>query len=414
MPVVTLAEESRNQGGYYAPWFEVRIEGVGLPRDVLRDVISLTYKDDIKSIDSFELTVNNWDPNTNRFKYVGSETEDELQPGPQQIPRYTLFEPCGKEVVVKMGYVDEMRVMLVGNFTTMEPTFPSSGGPTLTVRGLNVLHQLRRKQYTTSWPSTGRGTIRDSQIAQDIEQRIDRDTGRRRFPLPIVTDPKARAREPELEYVTQQNQYDIDFLFQRARQRGYVVFVQESDRAVRGSRKQLYFGPSQEGQIPGLRDVTFELEWGKSLVDFKPTLTTANQIRSVTINGWNRRTAQPIRETVTLDDPRLNRNRDLFRLLQACDPREEFVVDEPIFTPQQARERALAILMDRQKEMVKASATTVGLPDLRAGQKVRILGVGSRFSGLYFIMDTTHTISDSGYTTRFNARREDDGQGKRR
>ena len=37
--------------------------------------------------------------------------------------------------------------------------------------------------------------------------------------------------------------------------------------------------------------------------DFKPTLTTANQIRSVTVRGWDRRTKQPIKETVSLDDP---------------------------------------------------------------------------------------------------------------
>ena len=40
-----------------------------------------------------------------------------------------------------------------------------------------------------------------------------------------------------------------------------------------------------------------------------------------------------------------------------------------------------------------------------------VLGVGSRFSGVYFITDTTHTIDDRGYTTRFNARRESDAQG---
>ena len=50
-----------------------------------------------------------------------------------------------------MGYAGHLRLMMRGTFTTMEPNFPSSGAPTLTVRGLNVLHQLRRKQYTTTW-----------------------------------------------------------------------------------------------------------------------------------------------------------------------------------------------------------------------------------------------------------------------
>ena len=34
------------------------------------------------------------------------------------------------------------------------------------------------------------------------------------------------------------------------------------------------------------------------------------------------------------------------------------------------------------------------------------MGLGARFSGTYFVTDSTHTINDSGYITKFNARRE--------
>ena len=131
--VTTLAEESRRQGGFYVPRFEIKIEGVGLPRDVLSDVTQLTYKDSIKEIDGFELTVNNWDAAANSFKYVGGETKESLQEGTPESLRYRLFEPCNKEVTVSMGYVDDMRVMLTGTFTTMEPNFPATGafGPWL-------------------------------------------------------------------------------------------------------------------------------------------------------------------------------------------------------------------------------------------------------------------------------------------
>ena len=57
--------------------------------------------------------------------------------------------------------------------------------------------------------------------------------------------------------------------------------------------------------------------------------------------------------------------------------------------------------------MVKVSGSTVGLPNLRAGSVVEIDGLGSRFSGRYFITATTHSIGDSGYTTQFECRREE-------
>jgi len=401
MGTTKLAAESERMKGFYVPRYKVQIEGANLPSDVLFDVVSLTYEDSVDSIDSFNMTINNWDQEQRQFKYVGSETAADLQPGSPNYSRVTLFEPCGKEVVVLMGYNDmsgraeELVTMLRGHFTTMAPSYGDEAAQ-MTVTGLNVLHQLRRKQYSTSWTNK-----KDSEIAQNIATLTD--GGHKRFPLPIVVDQNAMGLEKPLPFLAQHNQYDIDFLFQRARVRGYVMFIQE---AGNGHPRQLYFGPSQAGMIPGLRNVTYELEWGKSLMEFKPKITTANQISSVTVRGWHRTRKVPITRTVTLDDERLTVNKDLHRILNACEAREEIVVDEPIFTNCQARERAIAILLDQTKGIVTADAKTVGLPDLRSGQNVVIGGLGARLNGNYLITKTTHTINDSGYITSFSCRRE--------
>jgi uncharacterized protein len=406
MAVVTLREESKTQGDFYVPRFEIKIAGASLPRNVLQDVIQVTYKDNIKELDSFELTINNWDSMVREFKYVGSETADSLA----KNPLHRLFDPCAHGVEVLMGYGGDLKLMLRGNITTMEPNFPSSGGPTLAVRGLNILHELRTKQYTSVWTKK-----KESQIAKNLGSLTDSEKkgkGNKRFPLPVEIDDNALSKEEELEYVAQNNQYDIQFLLERARRIGYVVFIKEEEleRGRVKKPRRLYFGPS-DANHPSVRLVTFELKWGISLVDFKPTLTTANQIKSVTVNGWDRKANKAITGKASLDDPKLKLNADLLKLMPKCDAREDQVVDEPVFTQKQADERAKAILLDRSKELVKASGTCVGLPDLRAGQRVRIGNLGARFSGEYFITDTTHTINDSGYLTKFNARREDKSKG---
>jgi phage protein D len=142
-------------------------------------------------------------------------------------------------------------------------------------------------------------------------------------------------------------------------------------------------------------------------LDFKPTLATHNQIKSVTVCGWNRRSKKQISAKSLVTDAKFRMNQDIQRLITQCHPREEIVVHEPVFTPQQAQQRADAILTDRLRGFVKATGTTVGLADLRAGVNVQIGGLGSRFSGTYFVTGTTHTIGGNGYTTRFTARRED-------
>ncbi len=399
---VKIASEDSRFGSFYVPAFEIRIHGRTLPRDVVRDVMQVTYKDNVNEIDNFELTINNWDADSRDFKYVGIEGRVRDNDARSQFKG--IFDP-GAEAEIWMGYAgaENLRLMMSGQITTLEPDFPSAGAPVLAVRGLNVLHQLRRKQFTDFWPKDGKSEVRDSDIARDIGQKVD--GGKKRFPLPIRINEEARNAEPLEHYVMQKNEYDIVFLLTRARRHGYVVFVEEFEQKGQ-KQKRLYFGPS-EGKTPGERNVTYVLEWGKSLVQFKPTLTTANQIGSVTVRGWNRRTKKPIEKTV--ERSKIGLNTDLGDIEQAFSQREEIVTDKPVYNDQQAEALARDLLKNQLRNIVKGNGATVGLPDLRAGRKVFIDGLGDRFSGTYFITDTSHTIGDSGYQTTFNVRREEQG-----
>src|SRR5256885_12075686 len=46
---------------FYVPQFRVSIAGKTLEDGLLRDVMQVTYRDNVEEIDSFELVVNNWD-----------------------------------------------------------------------------------------------------------------------------------------------------------------------------------------------------------------------------------------------------------------------------------------------------------------------------------------------------------------
>lgn len=394
---LAVVDESRRpeHRHFYVPSFAIRIEGSGLPNDVLKDVIELTYHDSLTEIDQFEITVNNWDPAQRVCKYIGSETAADLARADSDELPFKLFEPCRKTVEISFGYADRLLPMMVGHFTTMEPNFPASGPPALSVRGLNALHLLRKKKYSTAWVNR-----KPSWIARNIATLRDR--GQPRFPLPIAVDAEAENAEAEIQYVAQTDQYDVDFLLNLARQHGYEVEIQEANSERRTPRR-FWFGPGRRARPP----VNYRLDWGRTLVEFKPTLTTANQFKSVTVRGWDRQAQRPINAKVSFDDPELRRmNADLQELIVNCDPREEQVVDLPVFTQSDARRRALGILRDRNAAMVKATATTIGLPELRAGTSVDIQGVGARLSGEYLVTKTTHTIGDSGYTTKFDCRRE--------
>src|SRR5581483_9729885 len=327
----TMTQESVEQNGFYVPQFEVRIKGVGLPRDVLRDVREVTYHDDIDAIDGFQITVNNWDPNKRVYKYVGSETTQSLQGSSNESVLQRLFDPCNKKVELYMGYVGNLQLMMTGIFTTLQPSFPSSGGPTLTVGALNLLHRFRGEKHTQVW---------EQKTPSEIAKGFTLTNSSTQTSLKVVPDKSNASQEQPIPYLIQDSQTDLDFLMTLARQHGYVLVLQEEVKDDRGKVKdpaQIYFGPSNG---TGLRQATVKVGWGKSLMEFQPTLTTANQIKGVTVRGWNRDTKKPIEGKASISDSDFNFNQNLKELLNVCDPQTEQVVSEPVFTQKQADNRA--------------------------------------------------------------------------
>jgi phage protein D len=367
---------------FYIPAFEVRLRGQLLPKDVVRDVLQVTYTDKDGDVDSFELTINNlWDLKTRTFQY-----SDER-----------LFDP-GATLNLSMGYLgkDPLRLMITGEITSLRPSFPASGPSTLVVGGLNMLHRLRPTQVTEVYE---RRT--DSEIARQIAQRLN---------VKIETDTKAAAKEKAIPYLMQDNQYDILFLMERAQFNGYDLFVKEP---VPGEPDDpvLHFGPSQ-----GVKRVTYRLSYGRSLMEFQPTLTTANQVSEVTVRGWDPVHKKKVCYTATrkeLATEGVGARGGQKQIEDSFKQRQEIMVRNAPLSDEEARRQAIQTLEQIAKDMVTATGSVVGLPDLRAGSVIHVDGVGDRFSGRYFVTGTTHTINDGGYTTRFSCRREELKEGGR-
>jgi len=120
MPAITVPEAARTFGDFYVPRFEITAGGAAIPSSVLRDVVQVTYNDSTTEIDSFDITVNNWDATERRFKYVGSETNTR-----STDPLHTLFDPCARDFELKLGYGSEMYSIVKGSPASIEPTFPA-------------------------------------------------------------------------------------------------------------------------------------------------------------------------------------------------------------------------------------------------------------------------------------------------
>jgi phage protein D len=374
---------------FFAPRFEIRLQGQNLGNAVIRDVLEVTYKDDLANLDSVEFTLNDWDPVTRQPRYSSPYDANNQIKRIDDTHDVPSFEP-GARIELSIGYygAEEPRLMMVGQIVSITPNFPASGTPTLRVRALNLLFTLQREQKVMVFENK-----KDSEIAREIARELE-------VEIEIPTG-QAEAEEPN-EYTVINNEYPILYLMNRARRNGYDLFV---NLAEGSDTPTLFFGKSTAA------DMEFSIEWGKSLLQFSPTLKTKEQVSKVTVRGWDPSKTGDDRSIVgeatwadldiEMPDPQL-----LANINTALAQSHEEVTDQPILNQQQAEDMAAGILRGIAQGLVTGRGATVGFPELRAGRKVHIEGLGLRYSGIYRITETTHTIGNAGYTTQFSARME--------
>jgi phage protein D len=394
-----LISLAASKADYYAPDFALYVFDNPVAPNIVRDIVEIKYEDSVERIDGFTLTVNNWNTTTRRPIYFGHYRDEPAKDHPR------LFEP-GTELMLFMGWQGDLRLMMTGRITSVDVQFAESGHSKLIVSGLNILDKFRTKQCTWTWPDDGSRTIRDSDVAKALEGKPDEKSGKPGLGIKVEIDEAARAAEPPLEKIVMHNQFPILFLMERARERGYEVLFGERRDTAGKVTQHLYFGPTRS-----LRDVAYELEWGKSLISFHPSYSDAKRLFAATVGGYDRTAKKAISVRRTIDDLLKSRpqgsplpNADHVAIVRVAN-KEEVVSEPPARTEKEARERADAILVESQQGLVEATGSTIGLPDLRAGRTVNIRGTGYHFDGRYGVVSSTHTLGENGYRTSFTARR---------
>ncbi|WP_437727131.1 phage late control D family protein [Sorangium sp. So ce861] len=371
--VPRLAPERWPDTSFYVPRYRVLIDGRELHASG-SDFLSVEVSDSISELSGFTLVLNNWDDGGGRRRPGFKYTED-----------FAAVRP-GSRVEIEMGYEDgpPMELMLTGVITALDPSFPASGAPTITVRGFDRLHEMRNDPKSVSWKDNDADIATAIAASYGMRARVDRtlDTGER-LPAPDGVVP-------------QQNMDDLAFLVERARRINFEVYA---------CCDELCFVQSREGQDP----VALRLEWGSSLVSFSPSLSFAKQVSEVTVRAWHPYSGELIEVTERrLDAEEVPPGRrpadDLVRELFRRDKRE-IITSEGVLSEADAKALAHSVLARSTDPFVTGTAQTVGIPLLRAGRNVELTGLGKIFDGKYYITESTHTIDEGGYQTTIHVRK---------
>lgn len=343
-----------------APEFRLRINGRELPAGAKADLIAVSVLEDVDAAGMFSFTLLSWDGVEMKVKWIDDE----------------LFKE-GNPVEIQMGYRDNLRTLFKGEITGLEPEFSNDEPPTLTVRGYDRRHRLMRKRKTRPFLN-----MKDS----DIAGQIAGDGG---------LTPQVHDTGVTLDYVLQHNQTDLDFLKGRARRIGYEVVVID---------RTLHFRPRRSNESEALT-LTREVE----LLEFRPRLSTMGQVQEVLVRGWNPKDkSEFVARAAAGDEASLmsGSNSGPSVASRAFGETGGVSVESPVQSQAEADRFAQGQFEEMALDYVVGQGLCIGQPALRAGNVVKIEGLGRRFSGLYYVTSTEHSYRpNTGYRTAFAVRR---------
>ena len=283
-----------------APDFKVFVGGNELPLEAALDIIDIQASDYVEGASMFTITLNSWDSDTQEFKWIDQDLLNE-----------------GADLEVKIGFADNLKSLIKGEVTVIEPEFHETEAPTLKIHGYDLLHRFRRGRKTRSFTQ-----MKDSQVAEQIARDLQL---------------RAQVEDTQVvhEYLLQNNQTDVDFLLERARRIRYEVTVQDKTLRFRKAAN------NKPGEV-------VSVEYGLTLRSFYPRLSTMQQVSEVVVQGWNPKTKQPIVGRARRGDEVSKMNgKQLGSAIseQAFFKTQSFIVDTPIYSEGEATQIAKGFAM---------------------------------------------------------------------
>jgi phage protein D len=349
----TVSEDIRNAT------VNVLINETPLPQEAMHDLLAVTVEEDVDALGMFTLRLSDWDMDRRRVQWMD----------------HALFTE-GNAVEIQIGYEGDARLttLMAGEITGLEPEFTVQSSPTLTVRGYDRRHRLARGHKTRAFV-----LMKDS----DIARQIAADAGFR---------PQVEDTQVQLEYVLQHNQTDLAFLRERARRLGCEVVVEDKTLHVR--------------RPPANQPAAVTLSVDEDLIEFLPRLTAMTQVDQMEVRGWDLKHKKVITGTANSTPGMSGTNTGPRAARSAFGSARSAGVQRPVFTQDEADRMAQGQFDEMALSYISGDGICTGRADVRAGAVVRIDGVGRRFSGLYYVTSTTHTLTaGEGYRTTFTVRR---------
>jgi len=271
--------------------------------------------------------------------------------------------------------------LIKGEVTAFEAEYDATSLRTV-LRGYDLSHRLHRGRRTETYKN-----VTDSDIARTVANRAS---------LPIG---QIDSTSGTFDHVSQANLSDWDFLKSRAREIGYELAMDDG--------KFQFRQPVQASNAPQTGDFQnhtdpLQLVFGDDLIEFRPRVTSAEQVSTVKVRGWDPAAKQAVIGSANAGTVATAGVHDNSASLAGTFGSPTFTtVTRPLGQQAQVDTAAASIAEMISSAVAEADGTAHGNPRLKAGKAVSIGVVGTQFGGQYTLSGTRHVFGPQGYRTHF-------------
>jgi uncharacterized protein involved in type VI secretion and phage assembly len=270
--------------------------------------------------------------------------------------------------------------LIEGEVTGFEAEYDAARMRTI-LRGYDLSHRLHRGRNTQTYKN-----VTDSDIARQVAGNASLQIG------------QIDSTSVTYDHVSQANQSDWDFLKSRAREIGYEMGMEEGKFYFRQPVSASQAPPAASYRSKGVPE---QLVFGDDLMEFRPRVTSAEQVSTVNVRGWDPDQKQVVVGSASAATVAATLQDDPNTLAGTFGGPTFTIVDRPLPQQPMADGAASSAVEIISGAFAEADGVARGNPKLKAGSTISIGVVGDHFEGQYTLSGARHVFGEDGYRTHF-------------
>jgi hypothetical protein len=290
----------------------------------------------------------------------------------------------GNTLTVKLGYLDELETVFTGFVAGVNFIYSEGEQPYVEVTGMDVKGVMMSGSYAEQLAASSYGEAVREILRKTAYERLQSNAAITKIAVSDTPDKKPGGDKSASAYtIEMSSESDYEFVVKAARKFNYEFFT---------DRGAVYFRKAKSNA-----EILLTVGIAEGLLDFDIGYSITGVAETVEALSVDAGTGKLI-----LAKKKFTNNLSLGSQAKKLIAKSRHVyIDPTIVSKEHAEARAASLLETMSYRLGAVNGSCVGLPELRPGRFIKVLGLGAPVDNKFYLTSVTHTLaSEVGYRTK--------------